>query len=162
MKRRVSMVLFTLIGLSIFSQTKTDVLLSYLFDSQLYKTVRTSLVDKKNNELLISWQENGKTGGFAERAVVYVQFGQKIKLYLVVFGPFVFGSDGNTIVDVSSAPGKFYAWKMIPFRSTANGISGLELDLIDAGGKTEAEPIFLSWSSKYERFERQQIDPSLY
>jgi hypothetical protein len=163
MKRGALVCVALLLSLSIEAQQKQRTFIEYLFGDAATPPIATSMVDSTNR--VLSLVRASTVGGkdVYQRAVVYAEAGAKHSIYLLVLGPYIFGSDGTCLIDVSGSPGEFWGWRISILKNIKTGKQiGINLDWFADTGKRTTDAIELIWDEKKDLFTQYKIDQSQY
>ncbi|GAB1483433.1 hypothetical protein MASR2M78_22490 [Treponema sp.] len=152
-KRIYFAVFFISLVYTVFSDSFDTTFASFFFGHLDYKTSNSNLQDNKQNKLFIAYEPNTKNPALVVRGFIYSFDNHQTIVHAYVFGPYVLSSLGLYLIDVSSAPGKFWGWKIEEsIDNTSKIVKGLRFVYYADEGKRENDGINLLWNQGLNRF----------
>jgi hypothetical protein len=153
MKRRLLLFLGFLLFSFVFADDAKVDILRYFFLHSDYSQMTTSLQNSKGINLRLAYEKTDGSSDVVTRAVVYATQDKKTVIYAYILGPYVISSNGDYLIDVASAPGVFWGWKITESKNKNTGISqGLVFTYLGDNGDRVNDIISLIWTKNLNRF----------
>jgi hypothetical protein len=145
------MIVFFSVAASSAQQTMPAGFLRYLLNAPIIQN--TSLFDLENNELYLAGDTIDRERSIFTRAVIYVNDQKGYRLFLTILGPYIFGSDGNILLDMSKVPGaEFWGWSIIARKNSVTKSEGLSIKWFANNGNRTTDVLPFIWDSPKDAF----------